>query len=154
MQVRTRANDYSSPTEEKFHEQIGRIREETIRNTKYYHQMKSYMSDLEMIIHINKTMANTIKLVRQYVVFLNSPCVLSDALVRKERLFRTILSKKKDFANEKLTVCSESYEKQHQVLMDRCEKINRIIYNYFNRKYAVILFKTNRDIYRHILSYL
>lgn len=161
MPVRTRAHDYAAPTEALFNEQMSPYHVKMLADASCLLKKIDKMSHLQKMIHIQKMFAFNVKLVRLYTNFLKSPHVSTHTMEKLESLFRTIVSKKKSFETEHDSVYwrlamedREPYEKHYLKLMDNCEKANALIFDYFNHKYAVVLLKSNADVYRNILSFL
>lgn len=49
---------------------------------------------------------------------------------------------------------NELFKKKTKQLLQNSHKMTQFIHNYFNLKYLYVLLRTNRDVYRIIMSYL
>ena len=74
-------------------------------------------------------------------------------------LFAT-LAKKKKFETDGLNKLkipenqTNGFLPMYQELMDLARQTESVVYDYINHKFSFVLFRTNRDVYRHVLSYL
>lgn len=152
--MRTRSTDYSIINKTVTIEEINKINKKLLFEIS---KLKNKLTIIERFKLINKIMSHTLKNVNIYIEF-QKTYPLYDTTYRKlENFLKIFLLKKKIYKEEIKNL--NPYENHECIviydsLMKKCEIGNRQIYDYFNHKYSVILFKTNRDIYRIILSYL
>ena len=152
--MRTRSTDYSIINKCLTIEEISK------RNKKLLNvisKLKNKLTMLERFKLINKIMSCTLKNVKIYIEFQKTYPLYDTKYRELENFLKLFLLKKKNFKREINNI--NQYENPECVviynnLLKKCEIGNRQIYNHFNHNYSVILFKTNRDIYRIILSYL
>lgn len=157
--MKTRAHDYSVPSESLYQEKLSIKHKSMLRLTKK--QNKLFNNNVGIIVSMNKVLAYSLSYIELVVTFLNIQKASNEKTIKLENFLKVFLRKKKTFQDDynniywKLSIDDrDSYGNQFNLLMDKCDKGNRLIHEYFNRKYSVILLKSNQDVYRHILSYL
>ena len=152
--MRTRSTDYSIINKTVTIEEIRIISKKLLC---VISKLKNKLTNLERFKIINKIMSRSLRTLNIYIEF-QKTYPLYDTIYRKLENFLKIFLLKKKIYKEEIKNLNQ-YENPECIviydnLMKKCEIGNRQIYDYFNHKYSVILFKTNRDIYRIILSYL
>lgn len=140
-------------------------KERRILETKYYTQMQNYRKQkdvmttmMERIAFLNKKFTKYVLLIlyRSVAYQMHLP-VHNDLYDENEMFMKVFLAKKRELMEEYAALDDLTKEKSRlpfNRLMRKWQGGVRKIYKYWNQKYAIILLKTNRDIYRRVLSYL
>jgi hypothetical protein len=77
-----------------------------------------------------------------------------------ETLFKVINNRKKIFEKEIndmaliLWLNRPVFKKKTRILIQNCNMLNKKIHEYYIHKYSAVLLKTNRDIFRIVISFL
>jgi hypothetical protein len=152
--MRTRTTEYSEKEKIVTTEELIMKKKELLNIYKKLDNKTTAMGRIEYII---KMMNHTIKNIDIYIKFQKTYPLYDSTYITTEIFLEYFLLKKKHFQEDLKSVDiikNEEYEKKYNILLKICDKGNKKIYNYLNYKYSIILFKTNRDIYRNVLSYI
>lgn len=122
-----------------------------------YNQQKNALTDIQRIETVNAQMLHVIRHMDHLIRVTSTS---TNNLHSMERLFQVLLDRKKvilaEMANFAKKPANETvaYQTKCRCLTTKLKKISNKIHSYYNRKYSMVLMKTNSDVYRKILSYL
>lgn len=148
--MQTRNLDYSNKNQF-----VIRFSDKLMMMIQNYHVVRGLLTPIQRVKRVNHIMHIILKYMPSIICIQNEGRNLY--FEDMEKLFHVLFHRKTVFHVEMM------YESEHNNphfmchyyrLMQKCNKLNAILTNYFHRKSMAVLLKTNRDIYRHILNFL